>query len=160
MALSTTHIPSLANKDDLAHDVVDQVEQWVLSSSQIRSSPAAKRLSGLLQDPTGLEFAVGFVDGVIRPEDLNVAAKNLYQLRKLTPKFLPLPLRMLLGLGANLAPLFPWIVIPIARKVLRAFVAHLVIDASASKLTRTLRKLKLDGTRLNINLLGEAVLGR
>ena len=160
MALSTTHIPSLANKDEIANSVVDQVQQWVLSSSQLKSSPAAKRLSGLLQDPTGLEFAVGFVDGVIRPEDLNVAAKNLYQLRKLTPKFLPLPLRMLLGLGANLAPLFPWLVIPIARKVLRAFVSHLVIDASASKLTRTLRKLKLDGTKLNINLLGEAVLGR
>ena len=160
MALSTTHIPSLANKDEIASSVVDQVQQWVLSSSQLKSSPAAKRLSGLLQDPTGLEFAVGFVDGVIRPEDLNVAAKNLYQLRKLTPKFLPLPLRMLLGLGANLAPLFPWLVIPIARKVLRAFVSHLVIDASASKLTRTLRKLKLDGTKLNINLLGEAVLGR
>ena len=160
MALSTTHIPSLANKDDLAHAVIDQVEQWVLSSSQIKNSAAAKRLSGLLQDPTGLEFAVGFVDGVIRPEDINVAARNLYQLRKLTPRFLPLPLRMLLGLGANLAPIFPWIVIPIARKVLRSFVAHLVIDASASKLTSTLRKLKLNGTRLNINLLGEAVLGR
>ena len=160
MALSTTHIPSLSDKDQLAQAVIDQVEQWVLTSSQMKSSPAAKRLSGLLQDPMGLDFAVGFVDGVIRPEDLNVAAKNLYQLRKLTPKFLPLPLRALLGLGANLAPLFPWIVIPIARKVLRAFVAHLVIDASASKLTKTLRKLKLGGTRLNINLLGEAVLGR
>ncbi len=151
MALSTTHIPSLSDKDQLAKAVIDQVEQWVLTSSQMKSSSAAKRLSGLLQDPMGLDFAVGFVDGVIRPEDLNVAAKNLYQLRKLTPKFLPFPLRALLGLGANLAPLFPWIVIPIARKVLRAFVAHLVIDASSSKLTKTLRKLKLGGTRLNIN---------
>jgi RHH-type proline utilization regulon transcriptional repressor/proline dehydrogenase/delta 1-pyrroline-5-carboxylate dehydrogenase len=160
MALSTTHIPSLAGKDELAKSVIEQVEQWVLSSSQMKSSAAARRLSGLLQDSTGLDFAVGFVDGVIRPEDKNVAAKNLYQLRKLTPKFLPLPLRMLLGLGANLAPLFPWIVIPVARKVLRAFVSHLVIDASASKLTKTLKKLKQGGTRLNINLLGEAVLGR
>ena len=160
MALSTTHIPSLSTKDELARAVIDQVEQWVLASSQMKSSAAAKRLSGLLQDPSGLEFAVGFVDGVIRPEDLNVAAKNLYQLRKITPRFLPLPLRMLLSLGANLAPLFPWIVIPIARKVLRSFVAHLVIDASSSRLTKSLRKLKQGGTRLNINLLGEAVLGR
>ncbi len=160
MALSTTHIPSLSTKDELARAVIDQVEQWVLASSQMKSSAAAKRLSGLLQDPSGLEFAVGFVDGVIRPEDLNVAAKNLYQLRKITPRFLPLPLRMLLSLGANLAPLFPWIVIPIARKVLRSFVAHLVIDASSSRLTKSLKKLKQGGTRLNINLLGEAVLGR
>ena len=160
MALSTTHIPSLATKNEIATEVVDLVQQWVLSSSQIKGSAAAKRLSGLLQDPTGLDFAVGFIDGVIRPEDKNIAAKNLYHLRKLTPKFLPLPLRALLGLGANLAPLFPWIVIPIARRVLRSFVDHLVIDASSKKLTKSLPKMKQNGTRLNINLLGEAVLGR
>jgi RHH-type proline utilization regulon transcriptional repressor/proline dehydrogenase/delta 1-pyrroline-5-carboxylate dehydrogenase len=160
MALSTTHIPSLAAKDEIAKAVVEQVQQWVLSSSQLRSSASAKRLSGLLQDPNGLAFAVGFVDGVIRPEDKNVAAKNLYALRKLTPKFLPLPLRMLLSLGANLAPLFAWLVIPIARRVLRSFVSHLVIDASTGKLARTLARLSKNGTRLNINLLGEAVLGR
>ena len=160
MALSTTHIPSLSTKDELAKAVVEQVQQWVLSSSQLRSSASAKRLSGLLQDPNGLDFAVGFVDGVIRPEDKRIAAKNLFQLRKITPKFLPLPLRMLLSLGANLAPLFPWIVIPIARKVLRSFVSHLVIDASAKKLKKTLSRLSNSGTKLNINLLGEAVLGR
>ena len=48
MALSTTHIPSLAGKDELARSVIEQVEQWVLSSSQMKSSAAAKRLSGLL----------------------------------------------------------------------------------------------------------------
>lgn len=160
MALSTTYIPSLSTKDELAGAVVEQVQQWVLSSSQLRSSASAKRLSGLLQDPNGLDFAVGFVDGVIRPEDKKIAAKNLFLLRKITPKFLPLPLRMLLSLGANLAPLFPWIVIPIARKVLRSFVSHLVIDASDKKLGKTLSKLAKSGTRLNINLLGEAVLGR
>ena len=160
MALSTTHIPSLADKQEIAKAAVALVEQWVLSSSQLKSSAAAKRLSGLLQDPNGLEFAVGFVDGVIRPEDINVAAKNLYQLRKITPKFLPLPLRALLSLGANLAPLFPWIVIPVARKVLRSFVSHLVIDASSRRLGKSLKKLRSNGTVLNINLLGEAVLGR
>lgn len=160
MALSTTHIPSLSTKDELSKAAVEQVQQWVLSSSQLRSSASAKRLSGLLQDPNGLAFAVGFVDGVIRPEDKKIAAKNLFLLRKITPKFLPLPLRLLLSLGANLAPLFPWIVIPIARKVLRTFVSHLVIDASDAKLRKTLSKLAKSGTRLNINLLGEAVLGR
>lgn len=160
MALRTTHIPSLSSKDELAKAVVEQVQQWVLASSQLRSSASAKRLSGLLQDPTGLEFAVGFVDGVIRPEDKKVAAKNLFQLRKITPRFLPLPLRLLLSLGANLAPMFPWLVIPIARRVLRSFVSHLVIDASDNKLGRALSRLSRSGTKLNINLLGEAVLGR
>jgi len=31
----------------------------------------------VLKDPSGLEFTVGFVDGVIRPEDIKVAARKL-----------------------------------------------------------------------------------
>ncbi|MDG2479003.1 MAG: bifunctional proline dehydrogenase/L-glutamate gamma-semialdehyde dehydrogenase, partial [Aquiluna sp.] len=69
-------------------------------------------------------------------------------------------LRFLLSVGANLARPFPWIVIPIARKVLRSFVAHLVIDATPSKLSRSISRLRAQGSTLNINLLGEAVLGK
>lgn len=160
MTLSTTQIPVIPAKDELSSAVVEQVQDWVLKASQQKNSQAANRLSGLLQDPNGLDFAVGFVDGVIRPESLKVAAKNLYNLRKITPKFLPWILRFLVSVGAHLARPFPSIVIPIARVVLRSFVAHLVIDASPAKLKGTIRKLAAKGSTLNINLLGEAVLGQ
>ncbi len=160
MALSTTQIPVIPAKDELSHAVVEQVQDWVLKASQQKNSPAANRLAGLLQDPNGLDFAVGFVDGVIRPESLRVAAKNLYNLRKITPKFLPWILRFLVSVGAHLARPFPYIVVPIARVVLRSFVAHLVIDASPSKLKSSIKKIAAKGSTLNINLLGEAVLGK
>jgi RHH-type proline utilization regulon transcriptional repressor/proline dehydrogenase/delta 1-pyrroline-5-carboxylate dehydrogenase len=159
MSLNSTQIPAIAGRDELIEASVDLARTWVAQSAELETPKASKRLAGLLQDPNGLEFAVGFVDGVIRPEDKNVAAKNLYQLRKITPKFLPFGLRFLIGLGANLAPLFPWIVVPIARNVLRSMVSHLVIDASMGKLGPALRRIKATGARLNINLLGEAVLG-
>jgi len=159
MTLSTTQIPVIPARDELSHAVVEQVQDWVLKASQQKNSQAANRLSGLLQDANGLDFAVGFVDGVIRPESLKVAAKNLYNLRKITPKFLPWILRLLVWVGAHLARPFPSIVIPIARIVLRSFVAHLVIDASPAKLKGSIRKLAAKGSTLNINLLGEAVLG-
>ena len=159
MSLSTTQIPIVPAKDELSSAVVEQVQHWVLDASQQKNSQAANRLSGLLQDSNGLDFAVGFVDGVIRPESLKVAAKNLYRLRKITPKFLPWILRAMVSLGANLARPFPWIVIPIARKVLRSFVAHLVIDATSTKLSRSISRLSKQGSTLNVNLLGEAVLG-
>ena len=159
MSLNSTQIPIIAGRDELIEASIDLARTWVSQAQELPTPKASRRLAGLLQDPNGLEFAVGFVDGVIRPEDLNVAAKNLYQLRKLTPKFLPFGLRFLIGLGANLAPLFPWIVVPIARKVLRSMVSHLVIDASMGKLGPALRRIKASGARLNINLLGEAVLG-
>ena len=159
MTLSTTQIPIVPAKDELSSAVVEQVQHWVLDASQQKNSQAANRLSGLLQDSNGLDFAVGFEDGVIRPESLKVAAKNLYRLRKITPKFLPWILRAMVSLGANLARPFPWIVIPIARKVLRSFVAHLVIDATPTKLSRSISRLSKQGSTLNVNLLGEAVLG-
>ncbi|WP_415273679.1 bifunctional proline dehydrogenase/L-glutamate gamma-semialdehyde dehydrogenase [Aquiluna sp. Uisw_065] len=159
MTLSTTQIPIVPAKDELSAAVVEQVQHWVLNASQQKNSQAADRLSGLLQDSNGLDFAVGFVDGVIRPESLRVAARNLYRLRKITPKFLPWILRAMVSLGANLARPFPWIVIPIARKVLRSFVEHLVIDATPTKLSRSISRLSRQGSTLNVNLLGEAVLG-
>ena len=159
MSLKSTQIPALPSSD-LSESAVELTRQWVASSQKLKVNKPSKRLSGLLQDPRGLEFAVGFIDGVIRPEDLRVAAKNLYQLRTITPRFLPLYLRVLIALGANFGTVFPWPVIPIARKALRKLVSHLVLDARASKLKKARRKLRLTDATLNINLLGEAVLGK
>ena len=58
-----------------------------------------------------------------------------------------------------MAPGFPWLVIPIARRVLRQMVGHLVLDATPEKLGPAIATLRESGNRLNLNLLGEAVLG-
>ncbi len=54
----------------------------------------------------------------------------------------------------------PGVVVPIARTVLRRMVGHLIVDARDEKLGTAIRALKRDGVRLNVNLLGEAVLGK
>ncbi|MEY3972442.1 MAG: hypothetical protein RLY84_835, partial [Actinomycetota bacterium] len=159
MTLKTTQIPSLPSAE-LVEAAIELVRSWVEQSRKLRVNKPSKRLAGLLQDERGLEFAVGFIDGVIRPEDLRVAAGNFYTLRTITPRFLPLHLRMMVALGANFAVLFPWPVVPIARAFLRKLVSHLVLDARGKKLRKSTKKLGLSGTTLNINLLGEAVLGK
>ena len=139
--------------------VVALVRRWLAESAEHPADPAAERLAGVLKDPNGLAFTVGFVDGVMRPEDLGVAGRNLEHVAKLTPKFLPWYLRGAVRLGGFVAPAFPWLVIPIARRVLRAMVGHLVLDATPAKLGPAIAKLRESGNRLNLNLLGEAVLG-
>ena len=158
MTLKSTQIPALPSFE-LAEASIELVKTWVSKSQKLKVNKPSKRLAGLLQDPRGLEFAVGFIDGVIRPEDLRVAANNLFQLRRIAPRFLPLHLRLLISLGANFGLIFPWPVVPIARKALRQLVSHLVLDARRAKFRKSVRKLKLQETTLNINLLGEAVLG-
>lgn len=136
------------------------MRRWLTEAAEIPANASAARLAGVLKDPNGLDFTVGFVDGVVRPEDLDAAASKLKQLVPLTPRFLPAPMRGAIGLGGAFAKLFPGIVVPIARKVLRQMVSHLIIDATDAKLGPAIAKIKNDDVSLNINLLGEAILGQ
>ncbi len=145
----------------LADQAVALVRDWLLQSSRVEQDPAAARLAGVLSDPNGLAFTVGFVDGVVRPDDIHVAAHNLRALTPIIPRFLPWPLRTLIRAGAELSKLAPWAVVPTARWALRRMVRHLIVDASDARLGEAINRIKHDdpGIRLNVNLLGEAILG-
>jgi RHH-type proline utilization regulon transcriptional repressor/proline dehydrogenase/delta 1-pyrroline-5-carboxylate dehydrogenase len=142
-----------------AEETVALVRRWLAASADVKPDPSAQRLAGVLKDPRGLEFTLGFVDKVVRPEDIRVAAKNLEMLAHRIPRFLPWYLRSAIAVGGGFARILPWLIIPISRGVLRRMVAHLVIDADPKALGSTLRTLRTRGIRLNVNLLGEAVLG-
>ncbi|WP_353114180.1 bifunctional proline dehydrogenase/L-glutamate gamma-semialdehyde dehydrogenase [Microbacterium sp.] len=152
---------SLTDLSALADDAVALVRTWLAESREIPVDTAAQRLAGVLRDPNGLDFTVGFVDGVVRPEDTRVAARRLKELVPLTPKFLPAPLRAAIALGGAFAPAFPGIVVPISRRVLRGMVRHLIVDARDEKLGAAIRHIReSQDVKLNVNLLGEAILGR
>lgn len=151
-----------ATPDPSAHadEVVTLVRRWVREAASHPVDPAAAQLAALLREPAGLAFAVGFVDGVVRPEDSGVAARNLRALAADPPRFLPAHLRGAVRLGGAVAPVLPDVVVPVARRALRHLVGHLVVDATDRRLGAAVARLRRDGVRLNVNLLGEAVLGR
>ncbi|KAA1423643.1 aldehyde dehydrogenase family protein [Mumia zhuanghuii] len=149
-----------ADLDGLADEAVDLVRRWSAASQAIKPDKAAARLGAVLEDPAGLAFTTGFVDGVIRPEDPAVAAQNFAELARQTPRFLPWHLRSAVRLGGAVAPHLPRVVIPIVRRTLRSMVGHLLVDASDRSLGKAIAHLRKPGVRLNVNLLGEAVLGR
>ncbi|GAA5146781.1 bifunctional proline dehydrogenase/L-glutamate gamma-semialdehyde dehydrogenase [Microbacterium pseudoresistens] len=144
---------------DRARKAVELAQRWIDEAAGASSDPAAARLAGVLQDPNGLAFTVGFVDGVMRPESLAAAAGGLRRVAPLAPRFLPWPLRLAVRAGGAVAPVLPWPTVPIARRVLRRMVGHLVVDARPAKLGPAIAALREGGARLNLNLLGEAVLG-
>nr|WP_296064069.1 bifunctional proline dehydrogenase/L-glutamate gamma-semialdehyde dehydrogenase [uncultured Actinoplanes sp.] len=145
---------------ELAHEAVALVRRWLHEASSIPVTGSAAQLAGVLRDPDGLRFTVGFVDGVVRPEDVRVSARALAALAPDVPRFLPAPLRAAVRAGGKLAPVMPGVVVPIARRVLRRMVGHLIVDATDAKLGPAIAKIKKRGVSLNVNLLGEAVLGR
>ena len=144
---------------DLTDEAIELVRCWLDIASELPVDTSASRLAGVLSDPKGLAFTIGFVDGVVRPDDLRSAAKALRELAPLTPGFLPAPMRAAMVVGGATASALPGVVVPIARTVLRSMVGHLILDASDRRFGRMIGRMRGDGVRLNLNLLGEAVLG-
>lgn len=157
--MPTAPVPPTAPADTLADQAIELARRWVAESAQADVDPVAGRLAGVLKDPNGLPFTIGFVDGVMRPESLSAAASNLSRVAPLVPRFLPWYLRGAVQLGGVVAPVLPSPVVPIARRVLREMVGHLVVDARPDKLGPAIAKIRESGAKLNLNLLGEAVLG-
>ncbi|MBD8062601.1 bifunctional proline dehydrogenase/L-glutamate gamma-semialdehyde dehydrogenase [Oceanitalea stevensii] len=147
---------------DLVEDAVTLAEAWLAATEEgqtRRERAASGQLAALVSDPEGLDLAITFVDRVARPEDEEVAARELSRISAGAAGFLGPIDRTLLGAGALVAPLAPRLVVPLARRRLRQLVGHLVVDAHDPALAEHLARARRDGFRLNINLLGEAVLG-
>ncbi len=151
--------------EELADRVVAQVERWLVQAEAATTDDdreSSERLHALIEDPDGVSFTMRFVDRVIRPDDDRVGARQLHQLvraSKPLPRFLGPVDRVLLAAGARLAPIVPGIVMPLARRRMRQIVGHLVVDARDRPLREHLRTRREAGFALNVNLLGEAVLG-
>lgn len=143
----------------IVEDAVALARRWVEESSEVAPDRAARHLADVLKDPHGLEFTVRFVDEVIRPEDPATAAHALAELSRNIPDFLPVHLRAAVRAGGAIGPRFPHLVVPAARRALRTMVGHLVVDTDDAALGRAIARLQRPGIRLNLNLLGEAVLG-
>lgn len=167
--MGTTHhreprVTNALTPADVADDAALLAARWRAAAADDagdrRAAADAARLARLVSDPAGLELAVGFVDDVVRPQDQHVAAAALARLgaRAGDASFLGMADRVLLRAGVRLATTLPAVVVPAARLRLRQLVGHLVADAGPG-LGKHLARTRAEGFALNVNLLGEAVLG-
>lgn len=157
-------VPRQGSREDWAVDAaavdtaVALARRWA-AATETESSAHSSRLAALVADPAGLDLAVRFIDRVARPDDVAVAARELARLRTaaVPPGVLGSVDRALLGLGTRLGPTLPAVVVPAARARLRGLVGHLVADRD--RLGPHIASLRSQGFGVNLNLLGEAVLG-
>ncbi|WP_051260275.1 bifunctional proline dehydrogenase/L-glutamate gamma-semialdehyde dehydrogenase [Corynebacterium sputi] len=160
---ANTTAPSVQFNEELnqlADSATQKVAAWLKTSQAHKhTDPAAERLSAVLSDPNGLDFTVGFVDRVVRTEDTAAAATALTELGSITPQTLSFLDKAQIKAGSLLAEKMPNIVVPAARQRIRQMVGHMVVDARDKQFGKAVTKLTEGGHRLNINLLGEAVLG-
>ena len=150
----------VAQLEEVADRAVDTARRWlrVAAGSDVEDR-SASRLAAVLGDRNGVDFAVGFVDRVIRTEDDRAAGAALVDLVDHVPASLPALDRAQIRAGAALAPVVPQVVVPAARARMRQMLGHMIVDARPGPFGRAVRTLRADGSKLNVNLLGEAVLG-
>ncbi|MFC5938161.1 proline dehydrogenase family protein [Corynebacterium choanae] len=163
-----TPLPNSSDMDQVVEKAITLARRWLDATGTGESKQEAKsteQLAALVHDARGIDFTMSFVDRVARPEDNTVAARELARLaspfagKSLIPDFVGTVDKSLVTLGSIAAPLLPGVVMPIARKRLRQLVGHLVLDADGKALNELLDRSAEQGFRLNLNLLGEAVLG-
>lgn len=147
--------------DEIVNAAVDQAHAWIAETAEDDANDSqTQQLAALLRDDDGVRFTMDFVDRVMRPEDNRVAARALRSITDgIDPSFLGQLNGLLVGLGAFVGPILPKVVIPAARARLRQLVGHLVLDAESDALNGLLDRAAERGEELNLNLLGEAVLG-
>ena len=154
----------LNDSDELVEPAIRQVETWLRTSRNDESKSdrkAMEQLSDLVRDDDGVGFVMNYIDQVARPDSASVAAEQLQKLvgRGASPAFLSSIDRLMLRVGAKVAPLAPAVVMKLAGLRMRGIVGPLVAPAERKKLQTHLDDQVESGYQSNVNLLGEAVLG-
>ncbi len=146
-----------ARAEALATRILSEASAGRGASERRRS----RRVARLLDDADGLAFVLALTDEVLRIRDRRRAARHLRELVASLgrPAFLGTVDGVLLRGGSALAERLPLFVMPLVTSRVRAELAPFVVSSEPRRLARYIARRRAAGTRINFNLLGEAVLG-
>src|SRR5882672_3971848 len=121
----------------------------------------AERLARLMEDPRGKELTIALTDQCFRSRRPARIADQLHYLleRYGAPRFMEWWERIGLTVGALMCQYLPSLVVPPIVARLRHETESLILPGEDADLRRYLAERRADGIRLNLNQLGEAILG-
>ncbi|HEY8961892.1 MAG TPA: bifunctional proline dehydrogenase/L-glutamate gamma-semialdehyde dehydrogenase, partial [Luteolibacter sp.] len=121
----------------------------------------AARMAGLMNDPAGKAFTLALADQVFRSPTSHRAASQFRHLLSEfgAPRYLGLTERFALRLGAAFSRIVPGLVMPAVTRAMRANSANVILPAETEALKPLLDRRHAEGFRMNLNQLGEAILG-
>lgn len=150
--------------DALAQQAIALAEQLLraaLAQQRPSEESRARQIAGLIADPAAKGLGIAMTDRIFRSADPRRAAKGW---RHLLSKFgLPRGFswldRAMLRAGAMASSLVPEIVMPAVRWRLRHDSRGVILPAESAPLGKYLHARRDEHTRVNVNPLGEAILG-
>lgn len=120
-----------------------------------------EQIARMLQDPKGRQFTFELTDRCFRSHDPGKIADKIGDLlnRYGIPSYLSFSKRAALWLFKHLGKWLPKMFVPLAKKIIRQETTSYVIPGESKRLSQHITKRNKEGIRLNLNHLGEAILG-
>jgi len=154
---------SLDGVDPVAESVAvaAELQALALASAGRRDARAQARLSGLMDDPAGKHFTTALTDQIARSRDPARVADQIAHLvdRYGVPGTLGPFERAQLRAFRVLGPRLPRLLVPLVLARVRRESAGVVVPGEAPALTRYLTRCAREGVRVNLNQLGEDIVG-
>jgi RHH-type proline utilization regulon transcriptional repressor/proline dehydrogenase/delta 1-pyrroline-5-carboxylate dehydrogenase len=121
----------------------------------------ARQMAAMMHDAAGKAFTFAMADQVFRAP---TAAREAKRFRDLVddygvPEYLPLAARVAMRAGGIASAAAPEIVMPLVAEKMRQESASVILPAEENKLRKHLVRRRESGMRMNLNQLGEAVMG-
>lgn len=137
----------------------------ILAEAQATQTRSERRiqaqLARMMRDPVGKAFTTSMTDQCFRSQNPKRVANQLVFLIKSfgIPQFLSYGKKLQLWTFKLLAPLFPTPFVALTRNMLRNETASLILPGEADSLIKHMQRRRREGVRINLNHLGEAILG-
>ncbi len=152
---------SLEQREKLAVELASSMLKEANCTITWSEKQIQAELSRMMRDPTGKVFTTSMTDQCFRShKNSRVADQLVYLLNKFgVPRYLSWSKRMALGAFQAIGKAFSWLLVPIATLTLRKATAKVILPGEKTALKRHMEKRRREGVRLNLNHLGEAILG-
>lgn len=152
------------NDEQLAESAIELAQEILISSShemKLTERYQAWKMNRMMDDTLGKALTLAMADQVFRPA---THTRSADQFRFLVdqygvPSYLPLHERVAMRIGAAASFLAPDIVMPAVTSKMRAESNDVILPSEDDQLKPHLLKRRKTYTRMNINQLGEAILG-
>lgn len=152
---------SLENRQKKAVLLSGWMLEEALSAQSRNERQIHKQLSEMLADSHAKNFTTTFADQCFRSDDPSrIVNEIIYLMDKYgVPSYLPLVKKLPMYAFRALGKMMPTLFAPIVKKMLRKETANVIIPGEADPLKKHMLKRRKQGIRVNLNHLGEAILG-
>ncbi len=161
---AATMTPPLHSDAEIAARAADLAERLLTSAIQQQTPQEraeAAKLGRLMNDSAGKAFTFAMVDEVFRSHNPTITARRWRTLLGVfgVPEYPPFFDRLLIRMGAIASRFLPGLVMKAVAQRMRADSSRVILAGEKAPLQKYLNSRKSDGFRINLNHLGEAVLG-